>query len=223
MVLFFFFCGLVAVQPLIAAQSITFSGTVFNVSNKPVMGADVYVFDSPNVKRPADYISNTTGENGRFQITLPQGKYWVVATKRQNRARFGPLGKDDKHSGDPVELDLVGKKTFEHDFEVLNLREAAWKNRKRNAELFRISGKIVSHNGEPVAMAYVLVDKNRQFKDFPDYMSTWTDNDGKYELYLPAGSFYIGASLSYPPEDDNHLKKELELHTDLVGIDLTVR
>ncbi|MCK4840123.1 MAG: carboxypeptidase regulatory-like domain-containing protein [Desulfobulbaceae bacterium] len=205
-----------------AAENFVFRGQIVDTANKPVGGAEVYVFDSANVKRPADFISNRTGGDGYFRVELPPGHYWTMAIMRVSGASFGPLGKDDKHSGETIEVDSAGKKEFRKDFTIMDLREAARANQKRSEAVIKISGQILNDDGLPVEMAYVLVDQQRKFGDMPQYLSTWTGADGHYVLFLPKGKFFIGASKDFPPESDYNLTKEVDFARDTAGVDLLV-
>jgi hypothetical protein len=205
-----------------AAENFIFRGQVVDTANKPVVGAEVYVFDSANVKRPADFISNRTGGDGYFQVELPPGHYWTMAIMRVSGASFGPLGKDDKHSGEPIEIDSAGKGELSKDFTVMDLREAARANQKRSETVIKISGHILNDDGLPVKMAYVLADQQRKFGDMPQYLSIWTDVDGHYVLFLPKGKFFIGASKDFPPQSDYIASKEVDFASDTEDVDLII-
>jgi len=77
---------------------------------QPVAGAEVYLYDSKQVKRPADFISPKTKTDGSYKLTVPAGVYWAVAILRRTGPSFGPLQVGDKHSGEPLVLDLKNKK-----------------------------------------------------------------------------------------------------------------
>jgi hypothetical protein len=218
----------VAVIPWFAAASLSagensvFRGQVVDTANQPVSGAEVYVFDSANVKRPADFISNRTGRDGYFRVELPPGHYWTMAIMRTNGASFGPLGKDDKHSGEPFEIDSAGEKEVIKDFTVMDLREAARVNQKRSESVVRISGRILDDNGRPVEMGYVLADAHRKFSGMPRYFSIWTDANGRYQLFLPKGELFIGAARDFPPKSDYVNLKKVAFFEDTEGVDLIV-
>lgn len=221
--LIFLVCGLLSpAAPSLASDNFIFRGQVVDTANNPVSGAEVYVFDSVNVKRPADFISNRTAVDGYYRVELPAGHYWTMAVKRSSGATFGPLGKDDKHSGEPVDISPDGKKDLIRDFTVMDLREAARANRKRSASVFRISGRIFNKEGRPVKMAYVIADKKRQPIEMPRYFSTWTGEDGLYVLYLPEGSFFMGAFRDFPPTSDYIDLKEVGFKGDTEGNDLVL-
>ncbi|MEN8135328.1 MAG: carboxypeptidase-like regulatory domain-containing protein [Thermodesulfobacteriota bacterium] len=222
LIIVFFFLLLWAPARISAAEDFLFRGQIVDTANKPVVGAEVYVFDSANVKRPADFISNRTGGDGYFRVELPLGHYWTMAIMRVSGASFGPLGKDDKHSGEPIEIDSAGKNELSKDFTVMDLREAARVNQKRSETVIKISGHILNDDGLPVGMAYVLADQQRKFGDMPQYLSTWTETDGSYVLFLPKGEFFIGASKDFPPKSDYSLSKKVGFANDTTGIDLII-
>lgn len=199
-----------------------FRGQIVDTANKPVTGAEVYIFDSQNVKRPADFISSPTSSDGLFRIELPQGHYWTMAIVRSGVNTFGPLGIKDKHSGEPLEIDLTVKNKLSHDFTVLDLREAARANQKRSGTIIKISGIILNANGLPVKMAYVMADPHKKFGDLPQYISTWTEADGRYILFLPKGKFFIGTNKDFPPPNDYYLHREVEFDRDTNGVDLNI-
>lgn len=218
------FMGMLSWQmaPLSAAETGVLQGRILDIFEEPVAGAEVYFFDTPDSKRPADFISNRTLEDGRYLVKLPPGEYWAVAIFRKDGGRFGPLGPRDKHSGDPVVFEIAAAAPRSLDFMVLNLREAARKHEKKSAELIKVTGRVVSQSGEPVQMAYAMAHKMEQFGSLPDYISAWTAAQGDYTLYLPPGRYYLGASLGFPPKHGYNLKVEQQFTGDTEKVDLVV-
>lgn len=205
-----------------AGQPGFLEGKIVDIVEKPVPGAEVYIFDSPDVKRPADFISNRTTEDGRYRVQIPSGNYWGVAIFRQGGERFGPLGPSDKHSGDPVALEIAAAGSRSMDFKVMNLREAAIKHRKRSDELIKVTGRVVNKSGAPVQMAYAMAHKMQQFGNLPDYISAWTDEQGGYVLYLPPGRYFLGASFGFPPKHDYNLYLDQQFTGDTADLDIVV-
>jgi len=203
-------------------KEVELRGRVVDIMEQPVAGAEVYLYDSNQVKRPADFISQKTNSDGEYQLTVPAGEYWAVAILRQSGSSFGPLQMGDKHSGDPLVLDLKKKKMEEVDFTVMDLRDAVRHSRKRGEELFEIRGKILDTHEKPVAMAYVLADSRRAPAGIPQYLSAWTEIEGKYTLYLPAGKYYLGVSTVMPPALKEELSHAIEVKGDMQGVDLVL-
>ena len=203
------------------AEEVELRGRVIDIFTKPVIGAEVYLYDSKQVKRPADFISQKTKNDGTYKLTLPAGVYWAVAILRKTGSSFGPLQVGDKHSGEPLILDLSNKKIKEMDFTVMDLRDAVRSSRKRGDELLQIKGRIVDANGKPVAMAYALADiRSKRSTMIPQHLSAWTSSAGEYTMYLPAGGFYIGASTVMPPSAKEELSRFLEVAEDMQGVDI---
>jgi hypothetical protein len=205
-------------------QDVELQGRVIDIMTQPVAEAEVYLYDSKQVKRPADFISQKTKADGSYRLTVPPGVYWAVAILRQAGPSFGPLQVGDKHSGEPLILDLKNKNIKEMDFTVMDLRDAVRHSRKRSEELFEIQGRIIDTEEKPVAMAYVNADRSSQpATEIPQYLSAWTDIEGKYTIFLPAGEFYLGAATLMPPSPEEELLHFIEVSGDMQGVDLVLR
>jgi hypothetical protein len=110
------------------------------------------------------------------------------------------------------------------DFTVMDLRDAVRHSRKRSEELFEIQGRIIDTEEKPVAMAYVNADRSSQpATEIPQYLSAWTDIEGKYTIFLPAGEFYLGAATLMPPSPEEELSHFIEVAGDMQGVDLVLR
>lgn len=201
------------------AGTLSLQGRILDGDGQPVGGAEVYVFDSANVKRPADFISEKTGPDGHYQLALPPGRYWTLAIQRQGEARVGPLGPTDRFSGEPLLFEGGADKQVVNDFTIISLKEAALRNRKRNEELIKVTGRILDLSGVPVAGAYVMADSAPKGQ-LPLYLSTWSEADGLYTLFLPKGKIFLGVARVFPPDSDYHLEREADFNDDAVGEDL---
>lgn len=212
--------ALLLLPPVVtSAGTLSLTGLILDSNGRPVGGAEVYVFNSADVKRPADFISEKTGPDGYFQLALPPGRYWTMAIHRQGEARVGPLGPSDRFSGEPLLFEGGDDKQVVNDFTVISLKEAALRNRKRNEELIKITGRILDPSGAPVAGAYAMADSSPGGQ-LPLYLSTWSEADGFYTLYLPKGKIFLGVSRAFPPDNGYRLGREAEFNDDAVGEDL---
>jgi len=79
-------------------------GVIRDAGGKPVSGARAVVYrDSQMLNRP-DYVSNPTGANGRFLISLPQGGHYYLAGRNTLGGAPGPgdlygtYNRSDDHS-----------------------------------------------------------------------------------------------------------------------------
>ncbi|KAF0217378.1 MAG: hypothetical protein FD174_3344 [Geobacteraceae bacterium] len=214
--------ALVSVSSVCAVETSSLKGNVVDIEGKPVDGAEIFIYDSANTKRPADFISPKSDKDGRVLIALPTGKYWAVARVRKDE-RYGPLMPGDKHSGEPVEIELTTDQVLENDFVVADIREVGKKKRTMRDDCLTLRGRVVDTNGVPVQNAYVFAHRNKEVVQLPDFMSAWTDEDGTYTLYLPPGEkYFVGGASTFPPEPKLLVSKELIPEADKLDIALDI-
>lgn len=183
--------------PLFAVETRLLTAKIADIEGRPMAGAKLFLYGSSNVRKPADFISSLSDHAGRLQIVLPSGKYWVVARFKSD-GTYGPLMPGDKHSGEPLEVDLTDGGT-EADFVVADIRELGQRKRASATEALRLKGRVLDSQGAPVAQAFVYANRSGEFNDLPDFISAWTGADGAYEVYLPPGAtYYVGASRDFP-------------------------
>lgn len=180
-----------------AEDTFTLQGIVSTLSGVPVQNAEIYVYSSRNTRRPADFISKKSGNNGAYRLILPRAAYWGVARVKKGE-RFGPLLPGDKHSGEPVKIDPDTETSLTLDFTVADMQELAQRREKGREELMELSGT-VTDNGKGVAGAYVYARVGRISATLPEYFSGWTDAGGRYRIKLPAGSYLLGCDRDFPP------------------------
>lgn len=204
-----------------AAESCGLSMKILDIEGKGAEGAKLFLYDTPNVRRPADFISPASGQDGLVRIDLPVGKYWAVA-RWKNDGKYGPLMPGDKHSGEPVEFEIEKDRQAEAELLVADIREMARKNRT-SAEAVKLRGRVLDDQGNPAANAYVFARSTRNAEQLPDYLSAWTDEDGKYELHVPsAGRFYLGAATKFPPESTRAAYREIVSSGDKIDIAIDI-
>lgn len=183
----------------IAAETAGFRGRVLDLDGRPVAGAKIFFYEGSNVRKPADFISPPSDEQGKIAAVLPAGKYRAVARIKQG-ALFGPLMPGDRHSGEPMEIEIEPGSEANADFTVADIREIGQKRRTAAGDLRQVRGRVLDQQGKPVADAYVFARPAKQGDKVPEYLSPWTGPDGVYRLYLPEkGRFFLGASRRFPP------------------------
>jgi len=187
-------------NPVGAAENGILSGRIVDVNHNPVIGVEVFVYNHSNTRRPADFISPPSNENGEYKITLPPGSYWTVARLRLGKERFGPLLPGDKHSGTPLEIDIAPGENVEEEYVVADLEETSQLAVKFDTTFIRVEGVLLDQKGLPVENAYVIANRNPAMKRIPDFISTWTDKSGEYTLFLSPGEYYFGHAVEFPPE-----------------------
>lgn len=193
------------------AENAALKASIKDINGKPVAGVKLFLYESTNVRKPADFISVQSDESGLTVITAPKGRYWAVARLKKD-ALYGPLMPGDKHSGEPVEIDLSDSTEIE--FIVADILEVGQKKRTNNFETVKIRGRILDKDGKPIVNAYAFAHSTKEIEYIPEYLSTWTDKNGNYTLYLPSGGrFYVGSAVKFPPSPTPALLRELATDT----------
>jgi len=194
---------------------------VSDIEGRPISGAKLFLYDSPNVRMPAQFISALSDRVGLLLIALPPGKYWVVARFKSD-GKYGPLMPGDKHSGEPLEVDLTAGGA-ESDFVVADIRELGQKKRATATDALRLKGRVVDTQGAPVAQAVVFANLSKEFSELPDFISAWTGADGKYEVYLPPGAtYYVGASRQFPLKSQEVFAKPVVVESGKIDIAIDI-
>lgn len=194
-------------------------GTVLGMDGEPVAGAEIFLYRTPETRRPADYITSRTGLDGQFHISVSPGTYWAVARVRSGEM-YGPLVEGDKHSGEPEEVTIHSDEELALDFTVLSLREAARRVKRIREKYLRLSGRMVSLQGEPLRDVYVFANRISEVGEFPDYISAWTSDDGVFSLTLPKGRYYIGYASEFPTGGNYSISGEVVMESDRSGFNI---
>ncbi len=198
---------------------VVISGQITDLKGRPVEGGEVYVYGSPNTRRPADFISPKTGKDGQFKVVLQKGKFWVVARVRKGEP-YGPLMPGDKHSGAPEEFELGAETNITHNFIVADLKEMALQTRKTRQDFFTIQGQILKKDGTPLANRYVVAMRQKSSSRLPDFISGWTTSSGQYTFYILRGRYWIATAAKFPPSIDVHRQRVIEINKDIRGFNI---
>jgi hypothetical protein len=84
----------------------------------------------------------------------------------------------------------------------------------------KISGKVVDRTGMPVQDVYVFANRKMGVKEFPDYISGWTNAQGAYTIYVPAGNYYLGDASEFPVAAENRVLIGLTVDVEKKHIDI---
>src|ERR1035437_7214690 len=76
------------------SQSAVLKAMVRDIDGKPSEGVKIFLYESTNVRKPANFISALTDKNDRISIIGPAGKFWAVARLKKD-ALYGPLMSGD--------------------------------------------------------------------------------------------------------------------------------
>lgn len=181
------------------AENAVIKAKIRDINGKPVAGVKLFLYESTNVRKPADFISVQSDELGITSISAPKAKYWAVARLKKD-SLYGPLMPGDKHSGEPFEIDFSGTTDTEIEFVVADILEVGQKKRTGNSDTVKLRGRVLDKDGNPVAKAYAFAHSTKEIEFIPEYLSAWTDDNGSYTLYLPSGnSFFVGSTRQFPP------------------------
>jgi hypothetical protein len=179
------------------SEAAVFKAKVADIQGQAVEGVKLFFYESSNVRKPADFISSQTDKAGSVLIDLPVGKYWVVARLKKDPL-YGPLMPGDRHSGEPLEVEVAGDGGSVAEFTVADILEIGQKKRT-DADLVRLRGRVLDNLGKPVANVYAFAHKSKNVEYVPDYISSWTGEDGTYSLFIPSsGKFFIGSAREFP-------------------------
>jgi hypothetical protein len=203
----------------LAAEKSLLTGKVSDGAGRPVEGAMVFVYGNPSVRRSADFMSPPTDPDGVYRIFLPPGRYWTVARLKKTEG-VGPLMPGDKHSGDPVEVDLISENGAVVDFTVVDLREAIRMREKPREGAVRISGRIVDEKGVALAGVYAVAGRRERVSGIPEYLSAWVGDDGRYTLYVPKGKYHLGSAAAFPQGESYVGSGEIAADADKEGVDI---
>ncbi|MBI5441515.1 MAG: carboxypeptidase regulatory-like domain-containing protein [Deltaproteobacteria bacterium] len=184
----------------------TLHGRVSDRQGKPSPGAEVALYRTPDTRRPVDFITPPTIENGTYAIGLPPGTYWAVARQRTG-PRYGPLQPSDRHSGAPVEIEGKAGEVVVADFTIASVRELGEERRAPEGEVLQLRGRLIDKEGAPAANAYLFARRDEGKAGLPDFLSPPADGTGACLLLLPPGTYYVGADVVFPPREGRTLKK----------------
>ena len=202
-----------------AEETAILKGRVSDLEGRAVEGARIFVYGSPVVRGPADFISAGTDKEGMFRMIVSPGKYWVVARLKKTEG-YGPLLPGDKHSGEAVEVEIASRSEVTMDFIVADLKEAIKIKTKSRERPFKISGRIIDEQGSPVTNAYAFANMHEKVEGIPDYLSSWVDDEGRYTLYVPTGRYYIGGAATFPPDQTYFIKGQMIIDGDRSDLDI---
>lgn len=164
---------------------------------RPVTGAIVMVYPdlSSQLKGLGLGMSPPTPDDGRFELALPEGRYYLVVRARQNGMMAGPLRVGDLfgyHPNNPIVVNQ-GEVT-QVNVPVIQVPE---KVDRYESSLFgntSISGRILDQSGAPVAGVRALLYDDPSMLNRPLYVSQPTSAEGLFVLSFPAGGTYFLAA-----------------------------
>lgn len=187
-------CSREASSPQPAASTGNGTGRLHGAVVIPLEGTYLYVYKKGmDLYGPAFTVSEATGPDGAFDLTLPEGEYIVVARKRGNGDTAGPVLAGDNKS-DFMTITVKPDMTPVTVFAPIKVGDQRRLTKEVAATATGISGRVLDADGKPVEGTRVHVYDHVQMSERPKFVSEKTGPDGRYLVYLPqGGTFYIAA------------------------------
>jgi hypothetical protein len=193
--------------PVVGTYDEPYSGSIEGrvlFAGQPLAGAYVYLYIgvSDDLKGQGYRLSTPTDIDGYFAFDgLTSANYFIVARKRQNGERVGPVLAGDYlgiYPGNPLRVN--SGQSLQLEIETVRKLKA-----ERASETFTgltgpiLRGEIVDAAGRPVAGMHLFAYTERVIgHQRPAALSSPTTADGRFELSLPdTGTYYIGARQLY--------------------------
>lgn len=132
---------------------------------------------------PAPYRSAPSGADGGFTLTLPAGEYYLLA---EGGGTFAYYGRN------PVALPAGSRE----ELRIGLVRSAATPLSSVAVSESGVEGRVTVH-GQPRAdvVIFAYTDLSSRLKGMGYAMSVPSDQDGRFSLPLPAGTYYLLARL----------------------------
>jgi hypothetical protein len=142
---------------------------------------------------PAFAISPATGNDGKFDLELPDGDYVVVARKRTGGEETGPVVAGDNRS-EFIQVSVQGGVVEMQISAPVKIGDQRNFTGDIDESKTGLAGQVLDSDGQPVAAARVHVYDHVQMSERPKFVSEKTGPDGRYLIYLPAGGTYYLAA-----------------------------
>ncbi|BCR03397.1 hypothetical protein DESUT3_04660 [Desulfuromonas versatilis] len=164
-------------------------------SGAPLAEAYVNIYPDAvsNLLGPSQYISSPTDAEGRYNLEVPPGTYYVVARKRMSGQAAGPLAQGDYYSEHQRVITTVEEGTLALvDLQVVPMKAPMFFQKsvvdKRTETGIR--GRLVDAAGKPVPGSFAVAYTDSDVRRLPDFASTLSDQQGNFTIFLPKGGVY---------------------------------
>jgi len=161
----------------------------------PLEGARLYVYgEEEDIYGPARYVSEPTGTDGSFSLSLEPGSYVGVVRKRTSGDAAGPVRIGDYRS-EPLAFEVSDARNAVLDV-TATVKEANEKAFPAMDEGGRtgLAGRVLDADGNPVEGVRVNVYDHIQMSERPKYVSERTGPDGRFLVKVRrGGTYYLAA------------------------------
>ncbi|TYO96821.1 carboxypeptidase family protein [Geothermobacter ehrlichii] len=163
-------------------------GRVVDRQGRPAAGAWVYAYrsDRGGLRGPADYAARVAAD-GRYELDLPAGRFWLVARlRRAGAGDSGPPRRGDAWAPWPRNpLQVRPGRVAVADFVLMPVVQP---NILRQGSLVSgdtgFAGRLIDERGRPVAGAFALAYRGRDMHRMPDFTSPPAADDGRFRLFV---------------------------------------
>ncbi len=182
----------------------TLAGQFLTTTGVPLAGGMVYLFNDAVGPPPSrdkywrvpDFMDTLDGD-GKFSLTVPQGKYYLGATKRVSGKSIGPPQEGDLFAISADDKGTPRLYTVKEDSrqDVGKMATAVPFHREGvsyGVGVTSVEGVILDADGKPVADALVFAFVSAAAVGRPLYASDTTGKDGKFILRVSdAGKYFL--------------------------------
>jgi len=187
------------------ADTGTVTGRLLLSDGKPLADGQVFFFavKSPLEKpvigkfwRVPDAAEHVDSE-GRFTIQLDTGSYYFGAIKRSSAGKLGPPETGDylltvHDTRDNYRQITVNNKSITNIGTIKGIQRYNPELAAYKGPLTVIEGRILTASGDPVKSMYVLAYTEPSMRGRPSFVSTSSDEEGRYQLRVDKGrTFYL--------------------------------
>lgn len=155
----------------------------------PVKDAEIFLYlDLTTELKGPPFISVKTDENGFFSLMLEEGSYYLFIKKKKEP--FGPPKSGDLVSFFPkFPLKFDGKNGYDIHVEMMKVSD---KITDSLGKFMKIYGIVKDKNNKIIDNVYVVAYDKSEILGKPKYISSPTDKEGKYTIFLKdPGKYYI--------------------------------
>lgn len=149
----------------------------------------VYKSTETDFRGPAWFVQPV--EKGRFRMSLPPGKYWLLARKRVRGGQYGPIEIGDYfnyYHGNPVKIE----KGTMRNIQLETITRLSMLEADPDAEFRGIRGKLLTDDGRPAEGLRVFAYRSAKMSGTPPYISSPSDSQGGFALNIAeAGRYWL--------------------------------
>jgi hypothetical protein len=198
-----------------AAKTATVTGRIMIKDGGPLGFGQVMFYNAASGPPPApdryeripDISKNIDAEGG-FTVELPQGTYYLGAIRRLSGERFGPPQMGDHVFRSLDDRGIPKEYIFEagKQYDVGTFSEAIPMRAEdftKNNITTSVEGIIIDMNGDHFKGAVVVAFKRASVGGKPVFLSSRSDEKGKYLLPLTEGTYFLRVRNSFaagPPQ-----------------------